>query len=276
MLNPRDVKTIEDARRIVEERNLTHVKVGVFDIDGVMRGKYINRSKFFTALEHGSGFCDVVLGWDVKDQLYDNVQYTGWHTAYPDAPVRIVPHSCREIPFENGMLLFIAEFDRQAEAICPRGTLQRVIQRCRAMGFDPFAALEYEFFLFDETPDSVRAKGFRNLKNLSPDWFGYSTLRNSVHAELYHAILDLAERMDFPIESLHSETGPGVIEAAIAAELDALFAERMEVARPNRLFVLPRAWISEAISRATFENCHVLESVDLKKLRRLRTRYCAC
>ncbi|MBD7976419.1 glutamine synthetase family protein [Serpens gallinarum] len=236
MLNPRDVKTIEDARRIVEERGLTHVKVGVFDIDGVMRGKYINRSKFFSALEHGSGFCDVVLGWDVKDQLYDNVQYTGWHTAYPDAPVRIVPHSCREIPFENGMLLFIAEFDQQAEAICPRGTLLRVVQRCKAMGFDPLAALEYEFFLFDETPHSVRAKGFRNLKNLSPDWFGYSTLRNSVHAELYHEILKLCEDMDFPLETLHSETGPGVIEAAItvdriteAADKAALFKTFMKV-----------------------------------------------
>src|SRR5690606_39042650 len=193
------------------------------------------------ALEHGSGFCDVVLGWDVKDQLYDNVQYTGWHTAYPDAPVRIVPHSCREIPFENGMLLFIAEFDQQAEAICPRGTLLRVVQRCKAMGFDPLAALEYEFFLFDETPHSVRAKGFRNLKNLSPDWFGYSTLRNSVHAELYHEILDLGQRMDFPIEGLHSETGPGVVEAAIAydhaeaaADKGALFKTFMKVLAQRR------------------------------------------
>ena len=71
MLNPRDVKTIGDAKRIVEERGLSHVKVGVFDNDGVMRGKYLSRSKFFSA------FCDVVLGWDVKDQLYDNASYTG-------------------------------------------------------------------------------------------------------------------------------------------------------------------------------------------------------
>ena len=48
------------------------------------------------------------------------------------------------------------------------------------------------------------------------------------------------------------------VEAAIAAELDALFAERMQVATPNRPFVLPRAWISEAISRATGEDRHTL------------------
>ncbi len=85
MLNPREVRTIEDAKRIVEERQLTHVKVGLFDIDGVMLGKYMRRNKFFSALEHGFAFCDVILGWDSKDKLYDNVKYTGWHTGYPDA-----------------------------------------------------------------------------------------------------------------------------------------------------------------------------------------------
>ena len=90
-MKPRDVKTSADARAIVEERNLTHIKVGVFDIDGIMRGKYISRAKFLSALESGFGFCDVVLGWDSNDQLVDNLAYTGWHTAYPDAPARIVP-----------------------------------------------------------------------------------------------------------------------------------------------------------------------------------------
>ena len=39
MLDPRSVKTVADARKIVEERGLSHIKVGLFDIDGVMRGK---------------------------------------------------------------------------------------------------------------------------------------------------------------------------------------------------------------------------------------------
>ncbi|MFI2813119.1 MULTISPECIES: glutamine synthetase family protein [Microbulbifer] len=217
-LLPREVRTAAQARQIVEERQLTHVKVGLFDNDGVMRGKYMSRDKFFSALEHGFAFCDVVLGWDVKDQLYDNASYTGWHTGYPDAPVRVLPESCREIPFEDGMLLFLAEFDRQAEEVCPRGTLRRVVQRCREAGFEPMGALEYEFFLFDETPDSAREKGFRNLKPFTPDWFGYSVIRNSVHSELHRQILELGERMDFPIEGLHTETGPGVLEAAITVD----------------------------------------------------------
>ncbi|NVK44216.1 MAG: glutamine synthetase [Oceanospirillaceae bacterium] len=228
MMDPREVKTAADARRIVEERGLDDVKVGLFDVDGVMRGKYMCREKFFGALDHGFGFCDVVLGWDSNDQLYENigVQYTGWHTAYPDAPVRVLPHSCREVPFEPGMLLFICEFAPPAHSICPRGALQRVLERAERLGFDAYAAFEYEFFLFDETPDSIREKGYRNLKPITPGFFGYSMLRNSVHAELHRDLLDLARRMDFPIEGLHTETGPGVLEAALQVDRAAEAADK--------------------------------------------------
>ena len=44
----RQVKSINDARRIIEERHLNHVKVGVFDIDGILRGKYMLKEKFYS------------------------------------------------------------------------------------------------------------------------------------------------------------------------------------------------------------------------------------
>ena len=240
-MEARDVKSIVDAKKIVAERNLTHVKVGLFDNDGIMRGKYMSREKFFSSLEKGFAFCNVVLGWDAKDKLYDNTTYTGWHTGYPDAPVRILPHTCRDIPFEEGMLLFMAEFAGDAEAVCPRAALRRVVEKAVQMGFDPVAAFEYEFFLFDETPASIREKNFTNLKPMTPDWFGYSMVRNSTHAELYHAIIELSNGMDFPLESIHTETGPGVIEAAIAvdeaisaADKGALFKTFMKVLAQRR------------------------------------------
>jgi glutamine synthetase len=240
-LTPETVRNADDAARIVEERGLTHVKVGFVDLDGVLRGKYMSKAKFQSALAGGFGFCDVILGWDSNDQLYDNVTYTGWHTAYPDAPARIVPESCRAVPAEGGMLFFLVELAGSAEALCPRGVLRRVLQRAEAMGFKAKAAFEYEFFLFQETPESVRAKGYRDLTPMTPGYFGYSTLRNSVHADLYREILETAEAMRFPIESLHTETGPGVIEAAIAvdeageaADKAALFKTFLKVLAQNR------------------------------------------
>jgi glutamine synthetase len=86
------------------------------------------------------------------------------------------------------------------------------------MGFSVLSALEYEFFLFDETPDSVREKGYRNLKPMTPGFFGYSVLRSSVHAEFYRELLDTCRAMDMALEGLHTETGPGVLEAAIGVD----------------------------------------------------------
>src|SRR5947208_1945517 len=188
-MQPEEVRSGAQARAIVEDRGLQHVKVGIFDNDGILRGKYIEREKFFAALEKGMGFCDVVLGWDSNDQQYDNITFTGWHTAFPDAAVRLPPETCRALPLEGSMLLFLGEFAGHAEEVCPRATLRRVLQRAAAMGYGAAAAAEYEFFLFSETPASVREKNYRGLTNLTPGYFGYSVLRSSVHAELYQALM---------------------------------------------------------------------------------------
>ncbi|HET7756166.1 MAG TPA: hypothetical protein VFK87_02835 [Steroidobacteraceae bacterium] len=240
-MQPEEVRSSAHARAIVEERGLEHVKIGVFDNDGILRGKYLDRAKFFAALGKGMGFCDVVLGWDSNDQLYDNVRFTGWHTAYPDAPVRLLPGTCRALPFEGDMLLFLGEFAGKAEEVCPRATLRRVLERAAAMGYAATAAAEYEFFVFRETPASLREKHYRNLSNLTPGYFGYSLLRSSVHAELYHELLKLAADMRMPIEGLHTETGPGVIEAALhytealeAADRAALFKTFVKVLAQRR------------------------------------------
>ncbi|WP_062265886.1 glutamine synthetase family protein [Endozoicomonas arenosclerae] len=248
------IKTVEEAKQLVNQRKLNHVKVGLFDNDGVLLGKYMSRDKFFSALDSGFSFCDVVLGWDCQDQIYDNTTFTGWHTGFPDKQVRILPETVRRLPYEDNKLLFLAEFSGEAEQVCPRGLLRRVIEKAASMGFWARAACEYEFFLFQETPDSIREKGYRNLKPFTPDAFGYSVIRNSVHAELYHQILSMAQSMNFPIESIHPETGPGVIEAALvvddilqAADKAALFKTFMKVlAERNGLMATFMArWSSE-------------------------------
>jgi glutamine synthetase len=155
-MDARSVKTAADARELVAARRLSHVKLGVSDIDGVMRGKYMARDKFFAALESGFKFCDVIFGWDSNDQLYDKSTFTGWRTAFPDATALIDPTTCRDLPLEGDMLFFLGEFDGTAAAICPRRLLGRVIDRAAKHGFAASVAAEFEFFVFDETPHSVR------------------------------------------------------------------------------------------------------------------------
>lgn len=242
--------TEEKVRALMAERGTRYVKLGVFDVDGILRGKYMHKDKFLSAMEKGFGFCDVVLGWDCDDQLYDSSKYTGWHTAYPDAPVRILPESVRTLPFEDDTLFFLGEFAEQAEAVCPRGALRRVLDRAAKMGYRVKGSFEYEFFLFDETPHSVREKGYKNLKPITPGYFGYSVLRNSVHADFYHDLLNLCEEMHFPLEGLHTETGPGVLEAALNVSEGTEIADRAALFKTfTKVLAQRRGWMATFMAK---------------------------
>ncbi|HKI75414.1 MAG TPA: glutamine synthetase [Pseudomonadales bacterium] len=216
------METVEEKVARYRQMGIPRVKLGVTDIDGVLRGKYISLDKFESIAPATSGFCDCVLGWDVDDQLYDNATFTGWHTAFPDALYRLDLDSERALKDEGDIPYFIGEFvaaDGQSlHPICPRSRLKHIIGMARELGFEAHMAFEYEFFVFDESPQSIRDKGYRNLKPLSPGNFGYSVLRTNQYSDLFNGLMDFCIDHDFPLEGLHCETGPGVWEAAITVD----------------------------------------------------------
>ncbi|HEX9398808.1 MAG TPA: glutamine synthetase family protein [Anaeromyxobacter sp.] len=220
-------------RAWLDEKRVAKAKIGAFDVDGVWRGKYVSLEKLLSAAKGGLGFCDVVFGWDLADELYDNAQVTGWHTGYPDAHARVDVSTARVIPWEPDTAAFILDFvnpDGTPFEPSPRQLLQRIGRKARALGFLPRVGSEYEYFIFKETPQSLREKGFHGLATLSPGMFGYSWLRSSANAGLVHALVDGLDAFEVPVEGMHTETGPGVYETAIhyddlerAADKAALF-----------------------------------------------------
>jgi len=153
-MDAKDVVTPEQARQLVNERGLSHVKVGVFDVDGVLRGKYMAKEKFLSALDNGFGFCDVVLGWDVRDQLYDNVSYTGWHTGYPDATVRIVPDTCRNL--HHGRAIH---------------TIHRMIYHLRTRPLINEPNMKQKITTMLELQDAMNSKVNSNWRNAAYEWY---------------------------------------------------------------------------------------------------------
>lgn len=246
--------TLSDVEVAFEERGIRKVKVGLFDIDGVLRGKYISPEKFLSAAQEGFGFCDVVFGWDSTDALYDRSEFTGWHTGYPDALARIDIETFRVVPWEPDTAFFIADLqnaDGTPLLLSPRQLLQHVIARAERLGLWPVVSVEYEYFLFEETAHSVREKGYRGMRPLSPGMFGYSVLRASTHANLVHQIIDQMRAYGVEIEGIHTETGPGVYETAIrydgalqAADKAALFKTGVKeiAARSGRIATFMAKW----------------------------------
>jgi len=210
-----------------------YVKVAVTDVDGVLRGKYLERSKFLSATESGFGFCNVVFGWDSSDQCYDNTSYTGWQSGYPDAEVRLDLGTQRRIPWEGGRPFVLGDFvgtGSQPLEVCPRRALRRVVERAEAMGYAARVGLEFEWFNFLETPHSLHEKGFSGMTPLTPGMFGYSVLRQAHNQPYFDALLSDLRAFGVPLEGLHTETGPGVFEAAI------LYADALEAADRGVLF----------------------------------------
>lgn len=246
---------LTELRKTFEERAIRNVKVGGFDVDGVLRGKYVSTDKFWSAVEKGFGFCDVIFGWDIGDVLYDNAAVTGWHSGYPDALARIDTSTFRVLPYEPHTACFLADFylpsGKHPHPACPRNLLKRVVARAEASGLQPKLGAELEFWLFRETPGSLHSKRFADLDPITPGMFGYSWVREGQLAELVHDVLDTMHAFDIPIEALHTETGPGVWEVALhyddalrAADHAALFKTTLKqlVARHGLAVTFMAKW----------------------------------
>jgi glutamine synthetase len=234
------------------------VKIAYADMDGILRGKYIAAEKFLGLTNGETTFCDVIFGWDANDVAYDNGNYTGWHTGYPDAPARLDLSTFRKIPWENNIPFFLGEIiDHQGKPswVCPRQLLKKVQRDAESEGFTPFFAQEFEWFNFRETPRSAQDKNYKNLTPLSPGMFGYSILRSSLENPFFTALFDLLKKFDVPLEGLHTETGPGVLEAAIqystlieAADRATLFKSAVkEIAYQHGIMATFMAKISEQL-----------------------------
>jgi glutamine synthetase len=198
--------------------NTEKVKIAITDIDGVLRGKMISFEKFCAIVEKGFAFCNVVFGWDMGDTAYDNVKLTGWHTGYPDSTAVIDLHTFRQIPWENGIPFFLADFrDEQGKdlAACPRGLLKKVIADAAALGYAPLFSQEFEWFNLVDNADELYAGKFHNPQPITHGMFGYSMQRTAQQGDYFHDLFDLLKGFGVPLEGIHTETGPGVYEAAI-------------------------------------------------------------
>lgn len=208
-----------ELRNYIADHPSGKVKIAYADLDGILRGKYVSAEKFLSIAGSQTSFCNVIFGWDVNDTAYDNASYTGWHTGYPDAQTRIDLDTFRKIPWENEVPFFLGEMITPAGEplhVCPRQLLKKVKQDALDEGFAAAFSQEFEWYNFAETPQSLEEKKFKDLAPITPGMFGYSILRASLKETYFSDLFSNLKKFRVPLEGLHTETGPGTYEAAIA------------------------------------------------------------
>lgn len=218
-------------RKILEELMAgghSSVKFGIVDVDGVLRAKMISMAKLKEVIADGVGFCDVIFGWDSQDKCYSGVKITGLHTGYPDGHCTLDLNSMRFLPTDNNIAFFLGDMhqDEIRSACCPRSLLRRIIAQGEEQGFKAMFSQEFEWFNFQRLEAGVSEISKRDLKPLSSGMFGYSQLRPAQNKDYFHGIFSAMEAMDIPLDALHTETGPGVYEAAIGYDETLVAADK--------------------------------------------------
>ena len=207
-----------DILKKIEASEHRKIRFAICDIDGILRSKTVSLEKFKNALKDDISFCDVLFGWDTNDSCYDNTPFAGWHTGYPDHKARFDLSTFRTVPWENNLPYILADFSQAGNehVPCPRALLKRVVTQAENRGLYPDFAAEYEWYNFADKPDELEASGYNKLTPITPGMFGYSQLRPSQFQDYCDDLFVLMEKFGVPVESFHTETGPGVYEASLA------------------------------------------------------------
>lgn len=206
-------------RDFVSEHGIETVRIGATDLDGLMRGKRIPAEYFVESVAHrGSNICNILFGWDVSDELLDNLTYTGWHTGYPDVTLLPDLSSMRVVPWEPGaatVLCDIVELDGTPLELSPRQLLKRIVERGNQMGYSPIAAYEFEFFVFEGTPKELADRNWRDPQPITAGSRTYSIYRGTSTEFLLGEIRKSLHECGIDIEASNSEHGPGQFEVNI-------------------------------------------------------------
>ncbi|KAI8867838.1 glutamine synthetase/guanido kinase [Ramicandelaber brevisporus] len=223
------------------------VKVAGIDIDGLLRGKVLDKSKFLSTLQDGFGFCSVIFGWDIHDLDYNCTATSGSgenrkltvtnvaDTGYGDLIAKVDLSSMRRIPWDkHNTPFFFVDFYNPLSSegtvnVCPRGLLKTVIERYKALGLEPMCGLEYEFYNYDETPESLAQKQGVGLQMLTPGNYGYSLTRLALNDKYSDGIWDNSQAIGAVIEGFHTESGSSVYEAALKYTTALELADRAQL-----------------------------------------------
>lgn len=168
---------------------------------------------------------------------------------YRDLIAKIDLKSYRRIPWEHNVPFFLVQFHdpETLEPICacPRSLLRTAVGKLQKAGYGAMAGAEFEFFTFRAPKDpSIQSdrqtsattmpylleNSAHTLPHLTQGMFGYS-LTDPVHnQDWFYSIFETCEQFRCNIEGWHTESGPGVFEAALQ------FGEIREMADRASLF----------------------------------------
>lgn len=193
--------------------------VAMTDTNGLLRGQMVSARSLKGIVAAGMGMAPAQLGLDPTDVHLNLPGVNDDAGDFHDDPLKLDPATTRRLPWSKPGhdLLVLSNFTGASAELCPRALLSRVLARAAEAGFFPKYGMELEYTLFDETPESAKAKGYRNLKPATLHASHDLILYQAVQTEWYEALAAICEPLKIDLAKMHEEIGAGFMECCIGA-----------------------------------------------------------
>ena len=210
--------------------DVTSFQLVLTDSCGVGRGKVLRREELARVYTHSRFMPGSILGLDITGA---DVEETGlvWEDGDADRACWPIAGTLVRAPWlatpSAHFLVTMHELDDTPSPGDPRHALKRVIERCKADGFNPVVAVELEFYVMDRMrdgngrrqPPASPASGHRPSQMQAYNLTDLDDLQAFI-ADVYAA----CEMQGLPARTLISEYSPGQLEIVLQHRSDALRA----------------------------------------------------
>lgn len=207
--------TLEELKARVGSGDIDTVVVADTDMQGRLYGKRLSGQHFLEVGQNGVGTCSVVLGWGQDHSLDPGYRFTGWDTGYPDflsVPDLSTLRLCGWHPRTAIVLAGAHTLAGEPVGVSPRVLLRRQLDRCAALGLFPKFVSELEFFLLQESPESLHEKGFVNIRPRHAAMHPETVIRTSEDEDFAQALRTALAQSDVLVELVKAEYSPGQME----------------------------------------------------------------
>ncbi len=224
------ILSLESLAGAIRAGDVETVLVAFPDMYGRLVGKRLTARHFVHhAAEAGIHVCDYLLACDMEMDPVPGYPFANWDSGYGD--LHAVPdlgtlRRAAWLPQSAIVLcdLYHDDGDRPAEP-APRHILARQIERAAEQGLRLMAGSELELYLFQESYEEARARGYVGLSPAGAYIEDYHLLQGSRHEPVMGAIRRGLEASGIPVEGTKGEWGAGQQElnleyCAVMAQAD--------------------------------------------------------
>ncbi|HTO26574.1 MAG TPA: glutamine synthetase family protein [Gaiellaceae bacterium] len=206
--------TVDELRDEVAAGAIDTVIAAFTDMQGRLMGKRLHAEFFLEELDAGHEVegCNYLLALDMEMDPIPGYSIASWERGYGDFGLQPDLASLRRVPWHEATALVICDVvwhDGSPVAPSPRQVLRAQLDRAAALGYDAMVGSELEFFLFRESYEEARAKGFRDLTPSVPYILDYHILASGYDEPFLREVRNAMQSAGMKVESSKGEAWPG-------------------------------------------------------------------